>query len=94
MSAADDIKRLAEELAYSNAQYVLNNGDRYLKQQRVEDEEELHTAIDTLQSERDALLDALRSLVALDDGDNAELWPFADEFEAARVAIKKCEEPK
>jgi hypothetical protein len=47
-----------------------------------------------LQSERDALLEALRSLVALDDGDNAELWPFADEFEAARVAIKKCEEAK
>jgi hypothetical protein len=40
-----------------------------------------------LEQHRDALLAALQAIVALDDGDNAALWPHAEKFEAAREAI-------
>ena len=36
------------------------------------------------------LLAALQSIAALDDGDNAQLWDFAAEFDAARAAISKA----
>lgn len=36
------------------------------------------------------LLAALQVIVALDDGDNAELWDFDAEFSAARAAIAKA----
>lgn len=33
------------------------------------------------------LLMALQSIVAIDDGDRSELWPFAESFDAGRAAI-------
>ena len=36
------------------------------------------------------LLDALRALVSIDDGDCAALYPHADAYEAARAAIAKA----
>jgi hypothetical protein len=37
------------------------------------------------------LLEALKAIVALDDGDSPDLWHFEDEFNAARAAIAKAE---
>lgn len=36
------------------------------------------------------LLAALQVILALDDGDNAELWDFAAEFEAGRAAVAEA----
>jgi hypothetical protein len=57
MSAADDIKRLAYALASAEM------WDGYAEQQAAE--VALHTAIDALQSERDALLETQRKFGAL-----------------------------
>lgn len=38
------------------------------------------------------LLEALKVIVALDDGDNPNLWHYQDEFNAARAAIAKATE--
>jgi len=35
------------------------------------------------------LLAALQAIVALDDGDNPALWPFAELFDQARAALAK-----
>jgi Lon protease-like protein len=76
VSAADDIKRLALLLPRSR-------GERTAELTRAS----LFTAIDTLQSERDALLEELRWLSRRD-----RLGLY--EHERIGAAIKKCEEPK
>jgi hypothetical protein len=74
MSAADDIKRLADEY-------------RQLPYRPTKDA--LHTAIDALQSERDALLEAL-TLIASTDPVDAALDPQRA-VRVANAAIKASE---
>jgi hypothetical protein len=99
MSAADDIKRLADEFATSR---VIDErvtwecrgiaeeeiAERHLN----EDANALYAAIDALQAERDALLEALRMLVG--DGDMGLGMTFSERINNARALIAKCEEAK
>jgi hypothetical protein len=90
MSAADDIKRLTLEYACAFGSTTREPGALAA----------MNTAIDTLQSERDALLEALRRTVAKHDDWVAQMPdvvfddPLSDAIETGRAAIKKCEEPK
>jgi hypothetical protein len=111
VSAADDIKRLAGQ--YGESMRTVGFTDRWpnadARRLASTARNALHTAIDTLQSERDALLEALRELVELKNmkerlhalhemghGTDYDSYhkrkPLA--WEAARSAIKKCEEAK
>jgi hypothetical protein len=83
VNTADDIKRLAQ--AYGEALY--DRSDAW------EQHDALAAAVDALAGERDALLEALRLVVAIyDQGTTGYL--VADAFNKACAAIKKCEEPK
>lgn len=55
-----------------------------------ENAERLVTGADRLREVLREALDALETIVALDDGDKPDLWHFEKEFEAARAAIKKA----
>jgi hypothetical protein len=95
MSAADDIKRLADEFATSR---VIDErvtwecrgiaeeeiAERHLN----EDANALYAAIDALQAERDALLEALRRAEAVMRGCDVPV------DYCITAAIKKCEEAK
>jgi hypothetical protein len=62
MSAADAIKGLANDFAYSSVHFAMGP-DKYTRQQRDDDRAELHAAIDAFQSEMDELLGALTPLL-------------------------------
>jgi hypothetical protein len=89
VNTADDIKRLAGLIPRAR-------GDRSYEGTIAR----LHTAIDALAGERDALLEALRDMldryVGLVVSGDAGNWDAEQEPEviASRAAIKKCEEPK
>jgi hypothetical protein len=111
MSAADDIKRLADEFATSR---VIDErvtwecrgiaeeeiAERHLN----EDANALYAAIDALQAERDALLEALREMTPrtmppADAPCHYGLVPqeqcgHCSRISRALAAIKKCEEAK
>jgi hypothetical protein len=85
VNTADDIKRLAGE--YAN----------FPAGRAARAREELHTAIDALAGERDALLEALRYGVDIHTPgrtDGPQYHHMTMWLNQASAAIKKCEEPK
>lgn len=68
----------------------------HLERLRSRDEHTAQWAVGEIERNRAAiaeLVGALKAIVDLDDGDKPDLWHFEAEFNAARAAITKHQQP-